>query len=46
MFKIKAGYNLELQTSETIKLFASTKQRMDKMSWKGWNSISVMQLTG
>ena len=29
LFKIKDGYKLELQTSETTKLFASTKKIMD-----------------
>ena len=30
MFKIKDGYRLELQTPETMKLFGSTKQLIDK----------------
>ena len=30
MFKMKYGYRLELQTSETIKLFSSTKILKDK----------------
>ena len=30
MFKIKDGYNLELQTSETMKMFGSTKILIDK----------------
>ena len=30
MFKIKDGYKLELQTSETMKLFGSTKKSIDK----------------
>ena len=30
VFKIKNGYNLELQTSETMKLFVSTKILIDK----------------
>ena len=30
MFKIKDGYNLELQISETMKLFGSTKELIDK----------------
>ena len=29
MFKIKDGYNRELQTSGTIKLFGSTKKIID-----------------
>ena len=30
MFKIKDGYKLELQTSETMKMFGSTKILIDK----------------
>ena len=30
VFKIKNGYNLELQTSETMKLFGSTKIIIEK----------------
>ena len=30
MFKIKDGYNLELQTPETMKLFGSTKKLIGK----------------
>ena len=30
MFKIKVGYNLELQTPEKVKLFGSTKKLIDK----------------
>ena len=30
MFKIKNGYNLELKTPETMKLFGSTKKLIDK----------------
>ena len=30
LFKIKDGYKLELQTSETMKLFGSTKKIIDK----------------
>ena len=30
MFKIKDGYKLELQTPETVKLFSSTKELIDK----------------
>ena len=30
VFKIKDGYNLELQTPETIKLFGSTKKLTDE----------------
>ena len=32
MFKIKDGYKLELQTSETIKLFGSTKKKKKKFN--------------
>ena len=30
MFKLKDGYRLELQTSETVKLFDSTKELIEK----------------
>ena len=30
MFKLKDGYRLELQTSETVKLFGSTKELLEK----------------
>ena len=30
MFKIKDSYKLELQTPETVKLFGSTKESIDK----------------
>ena len=30
VFKIKDGYKLELQTSEKMKLFGSTKKSIDK----------------
>ena len=30
MFKIKEGYNLQLQTPKTIKLFGSTKTLIDE----------------
>ena len=30
MFKLKDGYRLELQTSETVKLFGSTKELIEK----------------
>ena len=32
MFKIKDGYNLELQTPETVELFGSTKKLIDKIN--------------
>ena len=34
VFKIKDGYKLELQTPETMKLFGSTKQLIDKKKWR------------
>ena len=40
MFKIKDGYRLELQTPETMKLFGSTKQLIDKTK-KGENVLSL-----
>ena len=30
VFKVKDGYNLELQTPETMKLFGNTKKLVDK----------------
>ena len=46
MFKIKDGYKLEFQTSETMKLFGSTKKLKEKTekwrkctkSWSSWSS--------
>ena len=32
MFKIKAGYKLELQTPETMKSFGGTKKIIDKIN--------------
>ena len=32
MFKIKDGYELELKTPETMKLFGSIKKLIDKMN--------------
>ena len=40
MFKIKVGYKLELQTSETVKLFGSTKKLIGKTK----NGENVMSL--
>ena len=40
MFKIKVGYRLELQTPETMKLFGSTKQLIDKTK-KGENVLRL-----
>ena len=31
LFKIKDGYKLEIQTPETLRLFGSTKQLIEKM---------------
>ena len=50
MFKIKFGYNLELQTPETMKLFGEQKKLIDKAkngenvpnSWSSWSSFSLM----
>ena len=38
MFKIKYGYKLELQTSEKMKLFGSTKKLIDKT--KKWSKYA------
>ena len=45
MFKIKDGYRLELQTPETLKLFGSTKDWIDKTK-NGENvpSIEVVEV--
>ena len=40
MFKIKVGYKLELQMSETVKLFGSTKKLIGKTK----NGENVMSL--
>ena len=40
VFKIKCGYKLELQTSETMKFFGSTKKLIDKAK-NGENSPSL-----
>ena len=50
VFKIKFGYNLELQTPETMKLFGEQKKLIDKAkngenvpnSWSSWSSFSLM----
>ena len=50
VFKIKDGYNLELQTPETMKLFGSTKKLTEKakkmgktyQSQSSWSSFSPM----
>ena len=51
VFKIKDEYKLEFQTSETMKLFDSTKKKQNK-EWrkctkfsKGWNSFNTMQFS-
>ena len=40
MLKIEDGYKLELQTSETMKLFGSTKKLIDKIK-NGENVLSL-----
>ena len=44
VFKIKDGYKFELQTSETMQLFASTKKVIEKKKWgkcvESWSSLS------
>ena len=40
VFKVKDGYKLELQTSETMKLFGSTKKLNDKTKNRG-NVLSL-----
>ena len=48
VFKIKAGYKLELQMPETMKLFGSTEKSIDKKteestkSWSSWSNFSPM----
>ena len=39
MFKIKNGYKLELQTPETMKIFGSTNELIDKTK-DGENVVS------
>ena len=41
-FKIKDGYQLELQTLETIKLFGSTKKIIDKI--KNWEYVPFTEI--
>ena len=45
MFKLKDGYRLELQTSETVKLFGSTKELIEKIK-NGQNvpSLEVVEV--
>ena len=52
MFKIKGGYELELQTHEITKLFEhkqinrqNKKWRKCTESWSGWSSFSTMQFS-
>ena len=40
VFKIKVGYEIELQTSKTMKLFGSTKKLIDKTK-TGENVLSL-----
>ena len=42
MFKIKDGYKLEIQTSETMKLFGSTKKLIEKT--KNGEKVPSLQL--
>ena len=48
VFKIKAGYKLELQMPETMKLFGSTEKSIDKKTeestklWSSWSNFSPM----
>ena len=54
VFKIKDGYNWELQTPEAMKLFGCTKNSIEKAkktkkqnrncaeSWSRWSSFSPM----
>ena len=45
VFKIKDGYKLELQTSETMKLFGSTKKLIDNTkNGKNLSSFEVVEL--
>ena len=44
MFKIKDGYKLELQTPETMKLFGSTKQLIDKKNGEQVLSLEVVEV--
>ena len=42
VFKIEDGYKLELQTSETKKLFGSTKKIIHKT--KNWENVSSLHV--
>ena len=42
MFKIKDGYKVELQTSETMQLFASTKNVIEKKNGENVSSLEVV----
>ena len=44
VFKIKDGYKLELQTPETMKLFGSTKQLIDKKNGEQVLSLEVVEV--
>ena len=45
MFKIKDWYKLELQTPETVKLFASTKELIDKTKYgENVRSLEVVEV--
>ena len=42
MFKTKDGYNLELQTAETMKLFPSWKKLIDKT--KNGENVKILEV--
>ena len=42
MFKIKHGYKLELQMSETMKLFGSTKKLIEKA--KNGENVPILEV--
>ena len=42
VFEVKDGYRLELQTSETVKLFGSTKKLIDKI--KNREEVSSLEV--
>ena len=44
VFKIKDGYRLEMQTPETMKLFASTKKKIEKKNGENVPSLEVVEV--
>ena len=42
VFKIKDGYKVELQTSETMQLFASTKNVIEKKNGENVSSLEIV----